>query len=200
MKVKYVAYSFTAILLVIGCFQLGSGIKIASKAWLSEYLIEQAWSRTLAGESNVQPWPWADTWPVAELNIPKLDVSQVVLSGDSGRVLAFGPGMSRYIDAGLAREMTFVSGHRDTHFYFLKDIQNEDTFSLKTAEGKTQYYRVVETRVVDEHWQIPEQVAKGPRVLILATCYLMDENNIQADKRLLVFARLIEENEAIGNA
>ncbi|WP_231882596.1 hypothetical protein, partial [Oleiphilus sp. HI0061] len=66
--VLLIALSLTAIV------QLGGGAKIAAKAWLSQYLIEQAWSRTLLGEERVRPWPWADTWPVAELSVPSLGV------------------------------------------------------------------------------------------------------------------------------
>ena len=193
MKAKYVAYTFAVTFMVIGAYKLGVGIKIASKAWLSQYLIDQAWSRTLAGENHVQPWPWADTWPVAELSVPKLNVSRVVLFGDSGRVLAFGPGLTHYVDEGLSTELTFVSGHRDTHFSFLKQIEVEDVFSFKTAQGDTQKYKVVDTQVVDENWQVPEQVAGESKLLILATCYPFDDSAAQASKRLLVFARPVKD-------
>ena len=63
------------------------------KAELAQYLLlEKAWTRTLQGENQVKPWPWADTWPVARLQLPKYGIDLIVLSGASGRTLAFGPG------------------------------------------------------------------------------------------------------------
>jgi len=32
-------------------------------------LLERAWQETLGGETEVRPWQWADTWPIARLEI-----------------------------------------------------------------------------------------------------------------------------------
>ena len=55
---------------------LGGGLCLAqaglihAKARLGQALIEGAWQRTLGGEEGVRPWPWADTTPVARLQVP----------------------------------------------------------------------------------------------------------------------------------
>jgi sortase A len=175
-------------LCVTAIVQLGGSAKIAAKAWLSQYLIEQAWSRTLLGEERVRPWPWADTWPVAELSVPGLDVQQVVLSGDNGSALAFGPGMREVIDSGLDLDLTILSGHRDTHFNFLKDISLHDTFLLKEADGLRRQYQVIDMKVVDEDWSLPSVNEDVGRVVILATCYPLNALLAGTNKRLLVFA------------
>jgi sortase A len=188
MLKKYVLAIVILTLTMTAFFQLGSGAKIASKAWLSQYLIAQAWSRTLLGEERVRPWLWADTWPVAELSVPSLDIQQVVLSGDSGSALAFGPGMREYVDAGLGLDLTILSGHRDTHFSFLKDIGLNDIFLLKGADGLQRQYQVIEMKVVDENWSLPSVNDDVKSVVILATCYPFDLLVAGTDKRLLIFA------------
>ncbi len=61
------------LLLLSGSWQLAGGLWIDAKALLAQRLISVAWERTLiAGEAGVKPWPWADTWPVARLQVPRL--------------------------------------------------------------------------------------------------------------------------------
>ena len=80
-------------LLLVAAHQLGGAAVIKAKAWLAPILIQQAWEQTLlSGGEAVKPWPWADTWPVARLWVPALGVERLVLAGDSGNALAFGPG------------------------------------------------------------------------------------------------------------
>ena len=186
---KKTLLAFTMLTLTLAAFvQLGSSAKIASKAWLSQYLIEQAWARTLLGEERVRPWPWADTWPVAELSVPSLDIQQVVLSGDNASALAFGPGMRESVDSGLELDLTILSGHRDTHFNFLKDIALNDIFQLKGPGGYRRQYQVIEMKVVDENWSLPSVNEDIKSVVILATCYPFDSLVAGTDKRLLIFA------------
>ena len=81
------------LLLSIGGWQAGHGAFIYGKAWLAQLLLEDAWRRTEVGASGpVRPWPWADTWPVARLEVPRLGIDEIVLAGGSGRTLAFAPG------------------------------------------------------------------------------------------------------------
>ena len=53
-------------------------MRINAKAARVQVLLEDAWERTRKGEAKVRPWPWADTWPVARLRVPRLDVSVIV--------------------------------------------------------------------------------------------------------------------------
>lgn len=67
---------------------------IHAKAALAQWLLERSWQQGLAQGEAPPPWPWADTRPVARLLRPDGGM-QIVLAGDSGRVLAFGPGWAR---------------------------------------------------------------------------------------------------------
>src|SRR3954465_9020365 len=77
------------LLLAVGAWQAGRGLWIQVKASVAQVLIAQAWSRTLAGQTAVRPWSWADTWPVARLTVPRLGVEYYVLEGADGSAMAF---------------------------------------------------------------------------------------------------------------
>ena len=74
-------FGLALLLLALGLWQLGGAAVIHGKAWLAQRLLERAWAVTLAGGGPVKPWPWADTWPVARLKVPALDVDLFVLAG-----------------------------------------------------------------------------------------------------------------------
>src|SRR5512134_469774 len=104
----------------IGLWQVGQGGWIYAKALLAQHMLQHAWARTLAGEREVRPWPWADTWPVARLRVPVHGIDLIVLDGVSGRTLAFGPGHAGGSAPPGAPGTAIISGHRDTHFRFLQ--------------------------------------------------------------------------------
>jgi len=186
------------IFVVCGAWNIGSAGKIYAKAWLAQALLEQAWQRTLNGQQNVRPWPWADTWPVAELTIPRLGIRRIVLSGDSGRVLAFSPGYTEASAFPGTHGNTVISGHRDTHFKFLKDIKSGDRVELTTSEGHF-VYTVSDQFVVDQRnygldaksdMQSDDQMLSGS--LVLVTCYPFEALTPGGNERLLVMAEQSE--------
>ena len=81
-----------AIVLITGGWQFGQGVYIYAKAELAQYLLVAAWQETKQTQQPVKPWSWADTWPVARIEVPTHNIDLIVLSGDIGRTLAFGPG------------------------------------------------------------------------------------------------------------
>ena len=138
-----------ACLLGFGFLSLSQGAYIPVKAWLAQELMLKAWSRMQSGESRVTPWPWADTWPVARLTARSSDVDLIVLAGDSGRTLAFGPG---HLGASaMPGEVgnTVIAGHRDTHFQFLKNVQAGEMLKLESGRGLEHTYEVVGVDIVD---------------------------------------------------
>lgn len=162
-----------ALLIITGVWQVGQGIYIHAKALLAQELLEHAWTQTLNGKQQVAPWPWADTWPVARLQVPRLNVDLVILAGDSGRTLAFGPGHNFASAAPGEPGNAFLSGHRDTHFRFLKDLQNGDHVIVETAEGKRINYVVNQLSIVNEN-DVYLPVDTVSAKLSLITCYPID--------------------------
>lgn len=159
-------------MILAGTWQIAEGGYIKAKAWLAQYLLQSAWETTQAGEARVRPWPWADTWPVARLRVPRLGVDQVVLSGASGRTLAFGPGHIAGTAAPGMAGNSVLSGHRDTHFRFLRDLQPGDLIELTPASGARLMYAVVSAEVYDKDdlWLLDQ----GQSLLTLITCYPFD--------------------------
>lgn len=158
---------------IIGLQQMTVGLVIVLKAELAQFLLERAWAKSLQGEKEVRPWPWADTWPVAKLVVPAHDVSLIVLAGANGRTLAFGPG-SLHSEAEVGTSGTTVlTGHRDTHFRFLSKLKIGDEIFLHQSEMGPFPYRVHEIQVVDSR---VAQVIPDPNLstLVLVTCFPFD--------------------------
>lgn len=161
---------FTATLAVLGLWQIGQGSWIYIKAELAQYLLEQAWARTVKGELNAKPWPWADTWPTARLQLPQYGVDLIVLSGASGRTLAFGPGHVSSSAPPGEGGTTIFSGHRDTHFRFLERVKEGDQIIVQRSNGNSLQYIIRAINIVE---------ARSTKVLhdrtqsnlVLITCY-----------------------------
>mgnify|MGYP001820360640 FL=1 len=163
-----------SLLLLIGLQQLGSALLIHAKAGLAPLLLERAWTQSLQrGGQPVKPWPWADTWPVARLVVPALRQSHLVLAGDSGNALAFGPGHHSASALPGANGLTLIGGHRDTHFNFLRDMHLGQRVALQSMSGDFSYYRVRAIDIVDA--SKGGIVARhGSNRLMLVTCYPFD--------------------------
>ena len=91
---KLIAAGLTA----VAIWQLGSAALIHAKALLAPMLIERAWEKSLAEHATIKPWPWADTWPVAKLEVPSMDITQYVLDGANGGT---GPDDPRHLRVNL---------------------------------------------------------------------------------------------------
>ena len=161
------------LLLTIGLDQMGQGTWIYLKAELAQFLLQRAWTRTLQGESKAHPWPWAATWPVAQLVVPAHNVDLIVLAGANGRTLAFGPGyLHGSAEPGHPGTMV-LTGHRDTHFRFLPRLKvGDDIWLLAPGLGPFRY-RVRDSQVVDSR---TTRLLHDPddRTLVLITCYPFD--------------------------
>lgn len=159
-------------LILLGATQVAGGAWIHAKAVVAQLLLENAWQRTLDGEERVRPWPWADTWPVARLTIPRLDTTSIVLSGATGRTLAFGPGHTQ--GSALPGELgtSIVSGHRDTHFEVLREVRQGDEVMVERPDGEVIRYAIEGLEVVDSRGAGVSAWAPGDeRALVLVTCW-----------------------------
>jgi len=137
------------LLAATGLWLGGQGAWLYAKAGLAQLLLEQAWADSHTQQAPVMPWPWADTWPVARLRVPARDVDLIVLAGDSGRTLAFGPGHTSGSALPGESGTTLISGHRDTHFRFLAELKAGDELVLDGVDSSKRY-TVASTRVVDQ--------------------------------------------------
>jgi sortase A len=188
-KRKY-ALRLLAAFALAGAALFGQGAYIHAKAWVAQQLLERAWELTLAGDRDVKPWPWADTHPVARLIVPGHKQSLFILSGASGRTIAFGPGhMDGTPLPGDAGE-SVIGGHRDTHLAFLRDLGPGDELAIERPDGKRVRYRVTDIDVLDKRdtWVARNE---GPTRLTLITCWPFEALRAGGSQRYVVIARRI---------
>jgi sortase A len=177
------------LLALAGLILFGQGAYIHAKALLAQVLLERAFEKTIATGHEIKPWSWADTWPVARIEVKRLHASTIVLAGSSGQALAFGPGhVERTPDAG-ERGVTVYSAHRDTHFAFLKSVVIGDEIDVTRHDGRAFSYRVDTTSVVRFDASGIDPLADGHE-LVLSTCWPFDALT-QGPERYLVHATMI---------
>jgi sortase A len=180
---------------------LGSALIVGGAAVLSLYwktLHEAAEAQQRAKEwltRRTEVHPHAPAAPrvhrgdvIAELEIPRLRLSVMVLEGDDAGILRLGaghiPGTALPAGAGNIG----IAAHRDTYFRPLRVIHANDVITLTTPAG-TSRYAVTESRIVQ-----PTDVgvlARAPgRDLTLVTCYPFFYVGT-APERFIVHARKI---------
>ncbi|MCP4621578.1 MAG: class GN sortase [Bradyrhizobium sp.] len=178
------------LLALAGLILFGQGAYIHAKALLAQVLLERAFTETIATGRDIKPWSWADTWPVARIQVKRIGASAIVLAGSSGQALAFGPGHVEHTANAGERGVAVYSAHRDTHFRFLKDVRIGDEIEVTRRDGKTFRYRADSQSVV-RFDQFAIDPLAGNTELVLSTCWPFDAVTPGPD-RYLLHATLIE--------
>lgn len=170
---RSLARAIAAIALAAGMILAGQAGWIHIKAFAAQILLERAFTQTVSSGAATKPWSWADIWPVARIEVPRLGEAAIVLNGDSGQALAFGPGHVGNTPQAGEQGTAVYAAHRDTHFAFLRDVKQGDMIRMTDRNGKTFEYHV--TGMTVARW---DQAAIDPhaagRHLVLATCYPFD--------------------------
>jgi sortase A len=183
------------VLLCSSLWQLSSASWVYAKAIIAQQLLNHSWELTLKDSAfnKHKPWSWADTWPVAKLSVPKHHIEQIVLAGDGGNSLAFGPGYSLASAMPNTTGTTVISAHRDTHFTFLKNIKIDEILHLQTVD-QTESYRIYDLQIIDsKDYSISNN--HDHNRLILVTCYPFEAFSSGGSLRYLVFAEQTSLNE-----
>ncbi len=176
-------------IILAGCWQFGSGSYIYAKAQFAQYLLNNAWSKTLQGETKVKPWEWADTYPVAKITFNNGQEDYIVLAGGTGRTMAFAPGHVSATPLPGNGGNSVIVGHRDTHFTMLKDLKFGDEIRVQTL-NKQINYKVANTFIVDQS-QSEVMQDFGLEQLTLITCYPFDTIHTGGPLRYVVQAKSI---------
>lgn len=178
------------LLALAGLTLFGQGAYIHAKALLAQVLLERAFNTSIATRHPTKPWPWADTWPVARIEVKRLHARAIVLSGSSGQALAFGPGHVELTPNAGERGVAVYSAHRDTHFAFLKNVAVGDEIEITRSDGRTFRYRANATSVARFDASGIDPLAGGHE-LVLSTCWPFDALTSGPD-RYLLHATMIE--------
>lgn len=158
------------ILVALGAALLIAGFWIPVKAELAQQLLNRAWTASRSEAAPQRPWPWADTWPVAQLRLPTSDAPFTVLAGASGRNLAFAPALMDGSAAPGTPGVSVIAGHRDTHFRELGKLAIGDRFEIEVPDGATFVYEVDEIDVIDAE-RAMLRLDADESVVVLVTCY-----------------------------
>ena len=159
----------TALFVVSASLCLIQGGWIYAKATLAQMLLDLAWDQSLETGISQKPWPWADTHPVAKLKVPSQRQELVVLEGDSGESMAFGPARVSPPSDRVTRT-TVIGGHRDTHLAFLQHSKAGDELLLEHADGNQSSFRIKEFLVIDSDIE-SLLIDWEQESLVLITCY-----------------------------
>ncbi|MEO9079832.1 MAG: class GN sortase [Rhodanobacter sp.] len=177
---------------MVGALMLAAGLGldglwIHAKAALAQLLLARAWTRSDHGREVRRPWPWADLAPIARLSVPRLHQDLIVLDGDNGQALAFGPGWTPGSALPGTHGLSVISAHRDTQFRFLQMLWPGDQLHLDGPRGGSDY-QVTGSRIIDSRdTGIP--AAGSMDGLWLVTCYPFDAIVPGGPMRYVVQAR-----------
>jgi len=172
------------LLALAGFILFGQGATIHAKALLAQILLERAFTETIATGHPTKPWSWADTWPVARIEVKRIGASAIVLAGSSGQALAFGPGHVELTPDAGERGVAVYAAHRDTHFRFLRNIAIGDEIDVTRSDGRLFRYRADATSVVRFDASGIDPLTNGYE-LVLSTCWPFDALNSGPDRYLL---------------
>ena len=168
------------------------------KAWLSQELISYSWQKSLqqqrvsTNKTMIKPWPWADTFPIAELSFKRIKKNIVVLNGGDPTTLAFSAGAVAPFNQTNSTTPFVVAGHRDSHFAFLKEIRMKDVISMTDQNGQSQLYQVEAIDIVDASLgNLPITDNDNDNSLILITCYPFNSISEEANERYVITAKLL---------
>jgi sortase A len=187
-RARHAAIALAILCTIVATWHGGQAAYLHAKAALGQWLLTRAWDEARAHGGAARPWPWADTRPVARLTAPAHGVDLLVLEGASGRTLAWGPAHVAGSAVPGARGNAIVTGHRDTHFAFLRDLRNGDALIVETANGTTHRYRV-ERAFVADRLQLKLPADGRSTTLALVTCYPFDAVDPGTPLRYAVVAR-----------
>jgi sortase A len=187
----------TVVLLSLVAWHGGRAAWIEAKARLAQVLVRRAWRQAAAGDRDARPRPWADTTPVARLLVPGRGIETFVLAGASGRTLAFGPGHLDGTPLPGARGNAVISGHRDTHFAFLRRLGRGEAILVEDRDGRRHRFVVASSRVVDRR-DLSITLDAGDTRLTLVTCFPFDAIRPGGPLRYVVVARSVEGSESAG--
>lgn len=163
-----------ALLIAAGALLAGEALWMKGKAMLAQVLLERAFASALADGSPHRPWPWADTWPVARVSVPRLGESAIVLASGSGQALAFGPGHLAGTPEPGDPGVAVYAAHRDTHFSFLGAVRVGDEIAVMRADGRSVGFRVTGTSIVRWDRSGIDPGRPGTPALALVTCWPLD--------------------------
>ena len=171
MKRKLSISLLALLLLAGGGYSSFQAIKIEVKAKLAQVLLDYTWNKSLKENKPYKPWPSFDGSAILKLEIPRYNISQIVLEGTSGQALAFGPAFHKESFLPSANKITAISSHRDSHGEYIKNLEIGDILKLQDLDKNWHTYKIEEFLIVNV--KETNKINKTNRLLLI-TCYPFD--------------------------
>lgn len=183
-----------ALLLAYVCWSYGS-MYLEQKRLAREWERQQHAQATQQDGTHIQRSSADDS--LTKLSVPKISLDSVIVEGTSHRALLLGPGHLKDTPAPGEEGNSVISGHRDTFFRHLNDLQKGDELLVQRG-GKTYRYQVTGKRVVEPTDISVIAPTKDPEMTLI-TCYPTYYVG-PAPKRLVVFSKLVEDQQQTAAA
>ncbi len=183
----------------VTAWQFTQGNIVSAQAWVAQNLLHTAWLRAQASGRRVEPWPWANAWPLARLSVPHLKLEEVVLnqaSNDGLSAFALGHSKNSVLPGELGNSVLNIQ-NRETFNKFLKQLKPGDTLVLESLGSGSWNYQVSAIYIVDK----TDTYLVSPslnRRLTLVSCYPC--TTTEDRRRYVVVAEEVERVVSIHNS
>jgi sortase A len=155
------------LLLIIGIVALGLYGFFTIQARLEQNALEkelyQPRPMPVQAASRTRAAPLREGDLFGRLEVPRLNMSVMVMEGISARTLRLGAGH-------IPGTVLGIAAHRDTFFQPLKDIKKDDKILFTTVDG-TSEFQVVATKIVKPTDTYVLEELEPRNTLTLVTCY-----------------------------
>jgi sortase A len=156
-----------AVLLAAGLLALGYAAFVVADAHIYQAVELRRFEQARV-EAAVLP-PLVEGDPLGEIRIPRLELTAIVVQGDSPAILRRAVG--HLTDTALpgVPGNVVLAGHRDSFFRPLERLLAGDLITLRTRDGDFEY--LVESTSVVPPTDVRVLQPTGGRTLTLVTCY-----------------------------
>jgi sortase A len=191
------------LVLLAGVCLTARALYLHAKAELAGILIRRALEQSVKSGEPRAPWPWADTYPIARLRIPRIEYDEIILEGATPRTLAFGPARLQSGAVVGAPGNLVLAGHRTSWFRSLEGVAQGDRiqvdwFDLYHSGLHQRTYQIEQIQIVE-----PQDVSLlAPTfddALTLITCYPFGRSP-RSPQRFMVRAVPLEKNKFAKNS
>ena len=134
---------------------------------------------------------------IADLSIPRIQLSAVVLHGSDSQTLRRGPGHLEHTALPGESGNVVIAGHRDSFFRPLRNVELGDDIFLDSPYGRF-HYRVTSIRVVNPH-DLSVLEPTDSATLTLITCYPFWVLGNAPDRFIVRAARVVEPAAAMAS-
>ena len=179
------------LLLVVGLFFIGyASVELKSGQQLEKAALAQA--KEILEKQKVKSSPpelsFQNGQTIGILQIPSIQKELPIVEGTDEDALKQGVGHYTGTVYPGQNDQILLSGHRDTVFTGLDNLQNGDTIIVEMLHG-TFTYAIVGTEIVDENDTTVIRSTAPEEMLTLSTCYPFQYIG-NAPQRYIVYAKL----------